>query len=484
MTVAGAVASAACASSLAQPANAPSGGGGAKAPQPASAGLVNDWLRDQSPGWRQWDVGGQLRGRFEAKHNISVPGLRPEAVDFRDEGGADNSYWLFREKIHLGYTPATWISAYVEGRDSFSVDDRRKPDPETDHFDLHQAYLRLGDPKRFPVSAKVGRQELAYGDERLVGVFDWSNIGRVFDAAKLRYDNPAFWVEGFTGRVIIPRDGYFNMPNDYDFFSGLYASSVKVVPWQETQLYFFSRNVSGDSPTAFGNNVPPFQRGASPRDIYTLGFRVKSLPGKLKGWDYDADLAGQLGNYHFTTTSPQLEQEAFAAHVAGGYTWAGTAGSPRLGLEYNFSTGDEDPTDGRHQTFDNLFPTNHKYYGFMDFFSWQNIHNLRLNASIKPSKKLTLTADYHAFWLADTQDFFYQVNGAPRATGGYGIKPDAGSYVGSEVDVVATYNLAAYAAIQGGYGHFFTGQYVRDSLRPVGGAADADWFYVQMVFNF
>ena len=63
---------------------------------------------------------------------------------------------------------------------------------------MHQAYLVLGNAKQFPISAKVGRQELSYGDERLVGAFDWNNIGRVFDAAKLRYENDTLWVDAFT----------------------------------------------------------------------------------------------------------------------------------------------------------------------------------------------------------------------------------------------------------------------------------------------
>jgi len=40
---------------------------------------------------------------------------------------------------------------------------------------LYQAYLRLGDPEKFPLSLKVGRQERIYGDQRYIGNSDWSN---------------------------------------------------------------------------------------------------------------------------------------------------------------------------------------------------------------------------------------------------------------------------------------------------------------------
>src|SRR5204862_1660784 len=101
----------------------------------------------------------------------------------------DNTYLLLRTKLHLGYTPAAWFSVFVEGRSSSSTVDDRNPNPESDGpIDFHQAYVALGNTAEFPLSAKVGRQELAFGDERLVGASDWSNLGRVFDAAKLRYE--------------------------------------------------------------------------------------------------------------------------------------------------------------------------------------------------------------------------------------------------------------------------------------------------------
>jgi hypothetical protein len=43
---------------------------------PKSAGLVNDWLRDQSPAFEKWDIGGQVRVRGEHKENFAVPGRR------------------------------------------------------------------------------------------------------------------------------------------------------------------------------------------------------------------------------------------------------------------------------------------------------------------------------------------------------------------------------------------------------------------------
>jgi hypothetical protein len=464
------------------------------APAPAaSAGAVNDWLRKSDDLWKDWDLGGQVRVRLEAHDFYGVAG-RAGALDFRDHGGiAHNNFMMLREKVHVGYS-IPWFGFYVEGRDSSTSGDERDPNPEADSADLHQAYLTIGNKQI--VSLKVGRQELSYGDERLIGAFDWNNLGRVFDGAKLRYEDKNLWVDAFVSRVVLVDEHSFNMANEYETFSGLYAST-KLVPKQETQLYFLARNTETESPFAHVKDTPQ-AGGASPRDIYTPGLRVKSLPGQLDGWDYSTELMYQFGRYQNPAASVAAQRaarsqshEAFAAYVGAGYTFEKVTARPRLGVEYNYGSGDSNPKDNKHGTFDNLFPTNHKFYGMMDFISLQNIHNVRLMSSVQPHKKLTISLEGHLFWLADTQDSFYTVAGGRRggtaATPGtgYGINKGYDSFVGSEIDLVATYKICPSAAVQVGYGHFFTGDYIDQSLSSKAfGSHDADFLYLQTTFTF
>jgi hypothetical protein len=253
----------------------------------SSAGLLNDWLMDAYPPATNWEVGGQFRLRYEVRENA---GAFPSRDCIRRGQDNSNDELAFREKFHLGYTPQPWITLFVEGRDSRALFDKRDPSPDNDELDLHQGFLAVGDPKRFPLTLKIGRQEMIYGDERFIGVSDWSNTGRVFDAAKVRFENSVFWVDAFAGRVVIPYDDHFNVANDYDFLSGIYASTRKVIPWQDTELFFLARNVTGKSPNA----IAPGVGGPGARDIYTPGLRLRSLPGQLKDWEYGLEAAGHL----------------------------------------------------------------------------------------------------------------------------------------------------------------------------------------------
>jgi len=57
--------------------------------------------------------------------------------------------------------------------------------------------------------------------------------------------------------------------------------------------------------------------------------------------------------------------------VQGGYTFADAWAKPRLGLEFDYSSGERHAADGTHGTFDTCFQRNHKFYGSMDLVSLQ-----------------------------------------------------------------------------------------------------------------
>ncbi len=469
-------------------------------PPPAPfAGFLNEALQKDDPSMSAWDFGGSARIRYELRDGNGIAGV-PGSLDFRaDNADTHNAYFIERFRFRAAYADSWW-GAYAEGRSSLGQGDERFAfagtprskgnGPESDTLDLHQAYLTVGDHKEFPLSLKVGRQEIGYADERFIGAFVWNNIGRVFDAAKLRWQNEWFAADFFTARPVIPEDGRFNVSNDYEWFSGVYATSAKV-PKHSLDVFAVARNVSAQSPTAVPQPQIPLP---SARDIYTVGVRLKSKPGELGPWDYFVDAVGQFGNFADTRAGApkgRLEHSAFAFIANGGYTFADCPATPRLALEYAVGSGDSDPNDGSHGTFDNLYPTNHKFYGYADFASLQNLHDLHAILQVKPIPRLSVALEGHAFWLMDTADSFYNVGGVPRGGiaptpgTGYGINPGYGNFVGTELDLVAGYALTRYAQIEAGYAHFFHGDYLESSLSaPAFGSRDADYFYLQVNVNF
>ena len=91
----------------------------------------------------------------------------------------------------------------------------------------------------------------------------------------------------------------------------------------------------------------------------------------------------------------------------------------------------------------------------MDEFSWRNIHDARFQFNVKPIKKLDLEFDYHAFWLADTHDFWYRSNGIStlrtRTPDGRDVRTiGARNFAGQEIDLTATYECTKNVKVQVG----------------------------------
>src|SRR5262249_2981558 len=118
----------------------------ASAASTPSAGVFNDWLRQQSSFFDPLDLGAQFRARFVYQSYFAVPGAGPTAGDFRaNTPESENDFLLLRTRVHAGYSPTDWLSVFGEGQNSSSTGDKRNPNPQSDGpFDLHQGYVRLG----------------------------------------------------------------------------------------------------------------------------------------------------------------------------------------------------------------------------------------------------------------------------------------------------------------------------------------------------
>jgi hypothetical protein len=188
--------------------------------------------------------------------------------------------------------------------------------------------------------------------------------------------------------------------------------------------------------------------------------------------------------------APRLSQSAWAFVAQGGYTWKDAPLAPRIALIVSAASGDRNSKDNASQTFQNLLPSNHGLYGIMDLSSLQNIVDYRLNIAAKPSAATSLAIDVHQQYLETTDDYWYNVAGVPRNTAGaaamsgkgFGINPGYSSDLGQEVDLIGGWTVHRGLLLEAGAGHFFQGQYVKESLRAVG-SKDANYLYLQATLN-
>ena len=449
--------------------------GPAKTPEPKKAEAPS--LLSFADGKLVFDI--QERLRWE---------IRDNNFDFRSGVNAvtDDGWLLQRFRIGMMLKPVPWLKIYAQAQDSREFFSGRPLIPGAsgaegdDSFDLRQAYVDISDYSKCPWGLKVGRQILSYGDERLVGAFDWNNFGRTFDAVKLTYKTKGFTLDAFTSSPVVITGKNYNQSDLFNgtensrglVFSGVYATFDEL-PFGALDLYSLFINEPRGNTSNVQGGVSTTGANARHSDFVTLGTRVKGDPKKLHGLEFQGEFAYQVGDVR------GLSLNAFAANVGAGYNFD-LPMKPRIYAEYNFASGDGNSADGNVGTFQNLFPTNHKFYGIMDLFAWQNLHNAMLSFKVTPCKNVTAQVDYNAFWLADTNDTWYRANGITAVRPLNATSRAASDYVGSEVDFIVTWNACKYVQIQGGYSHFFAGDY----LKGTGFHSDADFGYVQATITF
>lgn len=504
-------------------------------------GYINEYLRKQDVYLSQWDIGVNVRGRLEVKDNAGFT-YGGQNADFRGGGGIaadnDNSYFLTRVMPRVGYTDK-WYSFLVEARSSASIDDERgdlranltaaqtaqkiirgRDLAENDRdLNLHQAFVTFGNHKEFPLSVKLGRQELVYGDQRLVGHLRWNNNARVFDAAKVRYQNRFFGADIFAGGLVYNDNHNFNTshPGD-DLFSGIYLNFPNLGDFTQKNIveaYYLNRSVERSSATvdttAQGANTIPYSGVALPfrnpvvQDLSTVGLRLKSKPLAYGAWDYSAEVMHQFGtinnvdgaNNAVLPAAPaaailaarERDQKAYAAVLGGGYTWSDHAWQPRVGLVYSYASGDDNAADGTSETFQNLFATTHLHYGFMDLNSLQNLHDIRLVFQAKPRPNVSFSLEHHFQFLDSTSDYWYNVGGVARAGGtglgnGYGRLGNYSSTLGQETDFVISWHPIPSTQLELGLSHYFRGDYIKESLANLpGGSKDSSYVYFQVTVS-
>jgi hypothetical protein len=470
-------------------------------------GFANEKLRANNVYASAWDIGVNVRLRYEDKDDAGFTNAGSNwDFSLRPQDRNNNHYLLSRVMPRVGYTDKWW-GFLLEGRSSYSFADERYSatapgqglSERDGPLDVHQAYLFLGNHKEFPVSVKLGRQELVYGDQRLLGHLRWNNNARTFDAVKVRWQNKLFGVDLWTGGLVYNDHNNLNKSNPQDRFSGAYFNFPTLAKNEIVEAFLYARNVARGIATDNWSGVAAPFRFPGAQDLYTAGVRIRSKPLAYDAWDYGIELMHQFGNrtavFPATTVAaalaaPRLTQDAWAAVLQGGYTWTEHPWQPRAGVLYSYASGDKNAADGSSQTFQNLFATTHLHYGYMDLNSLQNLHDLRLVLTAKPRTNISLAAEVHFQRLARGTDFWYNVAGVPRnftgaavgSGGGYRINPSYDKYLGTEVDFVAGWTFLPYAQIETGISHYFRGDYIKQSLAAVG-SKDASYVYVQLTLN-
>src|ERR1700733_6630332 len=135
---------------------------------PRTRGGVEQWKQEDFPSWLSLD--GQIRLRTE------------DFTSYQYVPGNDRIYELTRVYGGLTVRPTSYLTGYLQFIDAHALGlpVNIVASNMRDVFDLRQGYLEYHDEdNNFRLYA--GRKELRFGNERVVGISDWTNVSRTFD---------------------------------------------------------------------------------------------------------------------------------------------------------------------------------------------------------------------------------------------------------------------------------------------------------------
>ena len=398
-------------------------------PAPSAQAPPTAFANVDLPAWVRMGV--EYRGRLEG---------------FTGGGFADDRedlYWLNRFRVTARFAMKPWLSAAVQVQDA-RVEGRNAVTlgaPFRDQLDLRFAHIDAGNFEKSRFAVRGGRQELAFGDQRLVGHANWLNTARSFDAVRGVFRHKKLRVDGFAASVVAIDMDDVNRSGFGNYFYGADAPLAVLPNGGVIEPYEFVRS-SSNLTTETG----------TPGDLTSSTSGVRAA-GKLSSrTDYNLETVVQRGSLGSDSIS------AWAGHALVGRTIPVGSLTYRAFGEYNYASGDETPGDGIRGTFDQLYPTAHDKYGLADQVGWKNIHHLRTGLEVRPLPKLALTGAYHSFWLASATDALYNAAGAVIARIPTGA-PDR--HVGHELDLQATYTASPRIQVHGGYSHIFPGGFLK-----------------------
>ncbi len=492
------------------------------------------------------EVGGEVRLRgnyigdtfpplplFETRWPAGVLGLRPIGGPFASGGnnglgvvsvrswdgqGHAMKFVEQRTRLHLLADFTNNVTAFVEfdsydmwGQDFRSNYITGADAAGADNINLFQAYVEANEMFGQPLRLRIGRQELAFGNQWLVGPrdFEFFFTGLSFDGLRLTYDTDLFtvdtWWTKLAERSPLEEDG------DTDFF-GVYGT-YKGIENLTLDAYWMVIRDAESLADFYGNPVIEWLEGLARVDDYdvtqlhTVGGRVAGHYGAV---DFNAELAYQFGNADKVgfTFKPRIYGngadtfDMFGGNAEIGYTFD-LPYHPRVfaGLIY---LGGEDNRDmsflewvnpiyrpDASISFNRLF-SNVIYSGFMDLNNdLSNCYIIRGGAMFAPTEKISailMASDFTAVEAFDApRHIRFGRMRIPLFPNLPFMTTENDDHLGLELALFLRYQYSDDLLFEAGWAHMFTGKGLEDGSFSAqnglvfnGGSSDSDADYIYL----
>ncbi|HYL62856.1 MAG TPA: alginate export family protein [Candidatus Methylomirabilis sp.] len=405
-----------------------------------------DHIKYISLGRQDWflSVGGEIRYKYE---NYDNPG-------FGTDLATPNGYILQRYLLHTDWHFGRHVRFFAQFQSG--LEEGRNGGPrltDEDVADLHQAFFDISNSSRTFV-LRIGRQEMEFGSGRLIGESEGLNIRRAFDGIRFTRKLGRWNWNGTLMHPVLVRPNTFAIPNHRQTQWG--TGFVRPRESGGWAIYYIGLD----------NKVAAFNRKVGRQVSETIGTRIWNH-GKF--FDYDTDIILQTGTFG----SGHLLGGAVSSNE--GMTFQNIKGKPRLGVRFDYSSGDADRTGSNLNTFNPLFP-NPVYSSLSALLGPSNVTDAGPTLRIAVDRKTALGLESPFYWRSSLQDGVYGFAGNLIRPGNL----SNARFIGVQPGITLDHAFNAHFLSSVAYYRFFTGDFLQQT--PPG--RNAGYLYAVLTFRY
>lgn len=344
-------------------------------------------------------------------------------------------------------------------------------------IDVLQANLYTTNLLDLGVHARLGRQRFVIGNQRLFSTLEWAPAPRAWDGLTLTRSFIGEELQLFGMALLI--NNLNAVKDDEWIFGGAVRWVPQILPKSDLEALFFYNHRDHPSGTQDANVATASLRFNGHFALSESIALIPTVEGIAQWGKSDPAFWGTPGE-------DDSHVAAFAAAVTLDMSMKLGAHELRIGAEYDYASGDSDPTDNRLQTFRAPFPFAHKYHGYADVIGWRNLHELVGRVTFTTplaewAESLRLEGAFHWFRRDNDDDGWYGITGAVVRPGNERQSVE----LGAEADLLVFIKVNRWFNAEAGWAHYFAGRFVRS--RDTAGnnrRKDMDFFYVQLQLQF
>lgn len=377
--------------------------------------------------------GGEARLKYE-RYSEPVFNQRPA-----DSSGFLLQRYLFSADLHA--TPYFRVFSQLQT----SLEEFRAGGPrptDRDDLDFHQAFFDASLPldSHDALTLRAGRQEMAYGSQRLISVRDSPNNRLAFDAARVLTRFGEWRADAWVAQPIGIDRGFFDdrRMSGTAFWGGYVTGPLPFIPGLNADFYYLG----------ISKENAAYARGAAHELRHSLGAR---LFGRHGGLDWNFEFVGQFGSFGSDGIL------AWTAASDTGWTFPNAPAKPRAFLRADIASGDHGGSNLG--TFNPLFPRG-AYFNEAALIGPHNIMDLQPGVDFALTKSVKLTTSCDFVWRESLDDGVYGVAlnlqvppGASRAR-----------YVGTFPSASLAWQVGRHLNLTLNYVAYLLGDFVKQSV--------------------